>query len=203
MRRKLSSFNIADHSPNRTNDWLTPQWIIDAIGISDLDPCGYSVDGKFFTRPATYSYVPPQDGLSLPWFGSVYCNPPYDQNVRWLARCREYHEQSGKDVIVLIFNRSETKYFQEHVPYATGLIFLAGRVAFLNGQGKIQGKANAPTILIAYGEHAFSRIQNLPGIAVRVVKRKGVELPLTSPAQGQVPERSSDASESSEPNTQL
>jgi hypothetical protein len=187
---KISGFNIADHCPNRTNDWLTPQWIIDLIGKSDLDPCGYTLDGKFFTQPARYSYVPPQDGLSLPWFGSVFCNPPYDNNAAWLKKCRDYHEETGEDVIVLLFNRSDTKYFQEHVKHATGLLFIAGRVAFLNGLGKIPGKANAPSVLIAYGERAFWRCQAVPGVAVRIVTRRDVETPQTSPVLVQPTEKS-------------
>jgi hypothetical protein len=167
---KQSGFNVADHLPTRSNDWLTPQWLIDLIGVSDLDPCGYTYQGKYFSHTAKSSYVPPQDGLALPWFGSVFCNPPYDNNAAWLKKCREYHEESREDVIVLLFARTETKYFQEHVKHATGLLFIAGRVSFLNGLGEKKGQANAPSVLIAYGERAFWRIQAVPGVATRVIR---------------------------------
>jgi hypothetical protein len=62
-----------------TDTWLTPQWIIDSIGMSDLDPCGYAPNGKPFVVTAKNFYDlehAGQDGLELPWAGSIYCNPP-------------------------------------------------------------------------------------------------------------------------------
>jgi hypothetical protein len=156
----------------QSTTWLTPQWLIDLIGISDLDPCGYKLNGEFVTQCGidNYTLQDNQDGLKLPWHGSVYCNPPYDQNPIWLQKCRTYHEQTGNDVIVMLFNRSETRYFQEHVQHATGLLLVRGRVSFLNADGHAQSGANAASVLIAFGEGAFERIRNVPGIAVRILQ---------------------------------
>jgi hypothetical protein len=155
----------------RSTTWLTPQWLIDLIGISDLDPCAYKLNGEFVTKCATDNYTlqDNQDGLTLPWHGSVDCNPPYDQNPIWLAKCRSYHEETGNDVIVLIFNRSETRYFQEHVKHATGILLVQGRICFLNDQGQKQPTPNASSVLIAFGETAFDRIRKVPGISLQIL----------------------------------
>jgi hypothetical protein len=155
----------------RSNTWLTPQWIIDLIGVSDLDPCAYKLNGEFVTKCAidNYTLQDDQDGLKLPWHGSVYCNPPYNENPIWLKKCRTYHEETGNDVIVMLFNRSESVYFQENVQHATGMLLVKKRISFLNDQGHPQTGANAASVLIAFGEGAFERICNVPGIPVIIV----------------------------------
>jgi hypothetical protein len=55
---------------------LTPKWIIEALGPFDLDPCAAN------PRPwdcAFENYSKTQDGLSLPWSGVVWLNPPFDR----------------------------------------------------------------------------------------------------------------------------
>jgi hypothetical protein len=131
-----------------------------------LDPCGFlNPDGKPYVKTAItcYTLQRGQDGLKLPWFGSVFCNPPYDKNKEWLQRCWEHHRDTGEDVIVLIFARTATGYFQEYAPKATGLNFMNRRVKFLDKDGKEQGFAPVGSVLIAYGEKALNRIANVPG----------------------------------------
>jgi hypothetical protein len=86
--------------------------------------------------------------LKLPWHGSVYCNPPYNENPIWLKKCRDYHEETGNDVIVMLFNRSESVYFQENVQHATGMLLVKKRISFLNDQGHPQTGANAASVLM-------------------------------------------------------
>jgi hypothetical protein len=72
------------HLPNegKTNDWITPKRIIDVLGVFDLDPC------VSLTQPwptALKGYTVNDDGLKSPWFGRVYCNPPYGPHTgKWL-----------------------------------------------------------------------------------------------------------------------
>ena len=52
-------------------EWLTPPYILEALGSFDLDPCAPAV------RPwntAKVHYCKEQDGLSQKWFGRVWCN---------------------------------------------------------------------------------------------------------------------------------
>jgi hypothetical protein len=154
----------------RSDTWITPQWIIDKIGMSDLDPCGYKLDGKHVVTTAhqTYCLEDNQDGLALPWEGSVYCNPPYSAIPTWWEKCRKYHEETGNDVILNLFVRTETTYFQRFLPSATGIVLMAHRIKFLNSQGKIEGDANIGSVLIAYGENAYQRIKRVAGTALRL-----------------------------------
>jgi hypothetical protein len=153
--------------------WLTPTYIIDHIGLSDLDPCGYKLNGEIIVPCAhkTLTLEDNEDGLTAKWEGTVYCNPPFTRNKTWIEKCVEYHEETGNDVIVLIFCRSDTGYFQENVPRATGINLLSGKLKYLNEEGQEEGQAQVPSVLIAYGESAFERISRVPGVTCRVSPR--------------------------------
>lgn len=75
-----------------TDIWGTPQWVVslvrEGMGRIDLDPA---------TTPsnpvgAPKFYTEKDDGLLLPWFGSVYCNPPYSKPEPWIRRMVETYQ---------------------------------------------------------------------------------------------------------------
>jgi hypothetical protein len=147
--------------------WITPQWLINAIGISDLDPCGYfGPNGRPLVETAREYIVLPRDGLTEKWHGSVFCNPPYDANAAWCRKCAQYHKETGNDVFILIFAKTETEYFQETVAVASAINFLYHRVKFLTCEGRVQGSPTHPSVIIALGEGAAERIKNLAGITI-------------------------------------
>lgn len=57
------------------NEWLTPPCLLRRLGPFDLDPCS-PVNRPWDT--ARHHYTIEDDGLQQPWFGRVFCNPPYD-----------------------------------------------------------------------------------------------------------------------------
>lgn len=79
----------------------------------------------------------------------MWLNPPYGKLTEpFMAKLANHG-----DGIALIFARTETgMWFREVWPKADALLFLKGRISFLNAQGE-QAKANAgaPSVLVAYG----------------------------------------------------
>lgn len=71
------------------NEWLTPPCLLRRLGPFDLDPCS-PVNRPWDT--ARHHYTIEDDGLQQPWFGRVFCNPPYDTAliVRFIRRCVEH-----------------------------------------------------------------------------------------------------------------
>ena len=102
------------------HEWLTPKYIIDTLGPFDLDPC-YSEPRPWDT--AAKYYGESDDGLSKEWHGFVWCNPPYGEHTeKWLEKCADY-----KNVLALIFARTETKMFRRYIwEQAKGLFFFMG-----------------------------------------------------------------------------
>lgn len=134
-----------------TNVWLTPRDVIEALGPFDLDPCAAAEDPL---RCAPVGYT--EDGLERPWFGLVWCNPPYGPHVGpWLARCA-----SHGSAIALVFARTETQVMQEALRAADGVLFVAGRFKFERPDGaKTTSNAGAPSMLLAFGWEAVDRIE--------------------------------------------
>ena len=129
-----------------SDEWLTPPWLIEALGPFDLDPCSPGPRRPWDTAKVHYGIE--DDGLRQPWEGRVFLNPPYSTAKRWMARLAEHGHGTA-----LVFARTETLLWHEHVwPHATAMLFLRGRVRFHYVNGREADPAGAPSVLIAYGE---------------------------------------------------
>lgn len=139
-------------------EWLTPPELIKALGDFDLDPCS-PVKRPWDTAKTHFTIE--DDGLSKPWFGRVWLNPPYDDKAEiWLKRLADH-----RNGIALIFARTDTRSFHDYVwGRADAVLFIKGRVQFYTVDG-IRRRANgAPSVLAAYGE---SNVESLQAIASR------------------------------------
>lgn len=148
-------------SPNGGHDeWLTPPRIIHALGPFDLDPCS-PIARPWDTAAQHYTRI--DDGLTKPWRGRVWLNPPYGKETgAWLKRLADHGNG-----IALVFARTETRMFFEHVwPKAKALLFLEGRLHFhyVDGQ-RAPANSGGPSVLIAYGEACAMGLElcGLPG----------------------------------------
>ena len=140
-----------------TDDWLTPPEILAALGPFDLDPC-VPETGPAPWSTATSHYRPTEDGLTAPWFGFVWLNPPYSRPAPWLERLANHGEG-----IALIFARTETGWWHDFVwPKASRLLFIRRRVSFIaaDGDPRIGHNAPAPSVLVAYGAEAAARLDS-------------------------------------------
>lgn len=149
-----------------TDIWLTPRWILNALGDFDLDPCSAPDPGLWPT--ARHHITLPDDGLMHLWDGRVWLNPPYGRHIGvWLERMALHNQGTA-----LIFARTETALFRRHVwQAASALLFLHRRVVFHHADGSIPdtsrggGQAGAPSVLVAYGPNDAHRLAQcgLPG----------------------------------------
>lgn len=140
-----------------TETWLTPPWLLDALGHFDLDPCAAPEPRPWPT--AEFHYTEADDGLNRAWPANamVWCNPPYGDAVgAWLARCRAHPGPA----LALVFARTETAWFHEHVwNAAAAVLFLEGRLHFHHPDGRRAAhNAGAPSCIVAYGAVALFRL---------------------------------------------
>ena len=143
-----------------TNVWLTPKFVIDALGPFDLDPCAAPEPRPWPT--AKRHIVKAENGLKQPWGGFVFCNPPYGpESGDWVEKLA-----SHGNGIALVFARTETKWFQAVVCRASLLFFPAGRFSFCRPDGT-DGNSNsgAPSVFLAFGDEAARRLEKaaMPG----------------------------------------
>lgn len=98
---------------------------------------------------AATHYTLKDDGLSRPWHGRVWLNPPYSREaVKWLRRLADHGNG-----IALTFARTETAWFFETIwNAATAVLFIEGRLHFHHQDGtRAAANAGAPSVLSAYG----------------------------------------------------
>jgi len=115
----------------------------------DLDPCSNSLESP--NVPATVHYVEALDGLSLPWFGRVWLNPPYGRSLsKWVAKAiEEYESKRVTEVYILVPARTDTQWHKSLDSYAR--CYLTGRLKFQNPANG-GNSAPFPSVLFSLGK---------------------------------------------------
>lgn len=151
----------------KTNDWLTPPEIIQALGTFDLDPCAHP---KQFYRTAAKMIAPPNDGLHAEWSGRIWLNPPYGSQLRsWINRL-----SCWGNGIALVPARTEVEsWFWPYIwEAADAILFIRGRLYFRKPDGSKRGNAGHGSVLAAYGKQNVKALQSSK-IAGQFIKLKG------------------------------
>lgn len=130
-------------------EWYTPPDIFRALGLEfDLDPCAPRLPAASWI-PARKRYSLPVDGLTEPWFGRVWLNPPYaDQTQRWVGRLVDHG-----DGVALTFARVDTPWWQAAASAASLVCMIAGRLEYIPGDPSFRrrSRSGAPSSLLAFG----------------------------------------------------
>ncbi len=136
-----------DSAKNKTVDWYTPKWIFDELGLTfDLDPC--QPEHGISWIPAKKYYSIKDDGLKQEWSGLVWLNPPYgDHTPAWLKKMHAH-----RNGLALVFARTDCKWFHDYVANADAILFMKGRVKFVDWLGVTGGNgAGSGSMLVAWG----------------------------------------------------
>ena len=136
-----------ERGSNRTDEWYTPKYIIDALGKFDLDPCAPSEN--FYT--AKQCYTKDIDGLSQEWYGRVWLTPPYKNPL--IGKFVKQLVEHGNGM-ALVFNRMDTKLWHDLIfPNTTAMLILKGRLTFVSPDGtKPNSGAGCGSVLVAFGD---------------------------------------------------
>ena len=145
------------HQKNRkvsSIEWYTPQWLVERLGPFDTDPCS-PMEPPYTIAPLSYNKE--QDGLSNPWLGVVWLNPPYSRKLL-RAFCERMSEYNNG--IALLVNRQDNLLFQEVIfPTAKSMLFMRHRVKFLRPDGT-SGSPFFGSCLVAWGDECDRRLSS-------------------------------------------
>ncbi len=143
--------------------WLTPRFILEALGKFDLDPCAAS-QNRDWVCPASFSRE--ENGLQLPWQGRVFMNPPFSNTAPWLRK-----HAAHANGISLVPASIESRVWREFVwPYAVGILLLHGRTRFCNPDGSsTTGRPLRSIALIGWTTHDAVKLSD-SGIAGVFIK---------------------------------
>jgi hypothetical protein len=113
-----------------TPEWYTPAHIVTAVvavlGSIDLDPCADPGHGI----PASQHFTAGDDGLSQPWRGRIYMNPPYGREiVPWIEKlAEEFRYGNVTEAIALLPARVDTAWWRR-LPHREW-VAVTGRLTF-------------------------------------------------------------------------
>jgi ParB family transcriptional regulator, chromosome partitioning protein len=138
--------------PNNTgnNEWYTPAKYVElarkVLGSIDLDPASHPIAQK--TVKAARFFTEADDGLTKPWRGRVFCNPPYSKGLitpfvdKLLS---EIASGNVREAILLTHNHSDTRWFQAVLGQARRVCFTAGRLNFYGPNSEIAAPVQGQT----------------------------------------------------------
>lgn len=131
----------------------TPKWVYQPLGLFDLDPCaGETTD----IARVNYRLENGENGLELPWFGFVWCNPPFSQKEIWASKMKEH----GNGIMVLP-ERGSAPWCGPLKLYTEFHFVMGKKINFEGGPSS----NSLGSILFPFGSEAIDRITNsgLPG----------------------------------------
>lgn len=131
---------------SENDKWATPQFFFDALDEEfhfTLDAAASDDNAKcerYFTQE--------KNGLAQSWQGeTVFCNPPYGRTVgEWVKKAHDEHAKGDCTIVMLLFARTDTKWFHDYILGTAEVRFVKGRLKF--GDGK--NSAPFPSIVVIY-----------------------------------------------------
>lgn len=145
-----------------TSEWYTPAPYVwrarQVMGGIDLDPASSAEANA--TVGALEWYGRGQDGLTLPWFGRVWLNPPYSdyagQAAAWAGRLlREYVIGNVEQACMLVnMSVAYQPAFQAIAGVATAALCIVNhRIAFVPGGGGQGARPSQSNVIYYVGPH--------------------------------------------------
>lgn len=147
----LIGINKENYRPN--NDYYTPEWIFERLGLRfDLDVAAPANGVPWVPADAWYSIE--DDGLTQPWKGLIWMNPPYSQCVPWVTKFMEH----GNGIALLPTSKAAwfKRLFDEP---KVRVLHPSQNVRFITPTNEIKG-IFMPTLLFGMGDKAIQALKN-------------------------------------------
>jgi phage N-6-adenine-methyltransferase len=150
---ETASFYTHTANSSAFEAWTTPAWLLERLhqvfGTFDLDPCSSTKDRRLTRVKARAYFTSEDDGLSLPWTGTVFLNPPYGRQIKlWTSKAhREHSTGNAQTVIALVPARTDTLWWHTDIAGKATVFFIKGRLSFGDGSQP----APFPSALVIWG----------------------------------------------------
>lgn len=127
----------------QSDEWATPR---DRFAEWDQEFGPFTLDAAATADNALCEnfYTAADDGLTQPWSGTVWVNPPYSTVARWIAKGYQA-AQDGATVVLLVPARTDTRWWHEWAVKGD-VRFLKGRLRF----GDATSGAPFPSALVVF-----------------------------------------------------
>lgn len=128
------------------NEWFTPDDLFREIehryGPFDIDAAASEKNAK-----CDLFYDEQADGLSQPWEGVVWCNPPYKNIIDWVRKAfNECRCGRCKRAVLLLPAQTSTAWFHDYALKYGDLYWVRGKRKF----GGAKGSAIMPSLVVVF-----------------------------------------------------
>lgn len=145
-------------NPSDSDEHYTPRWVFDAMGVEfDLDVAAPQ-EGSFV--PAKRRFTIHDDGLTKPWSGLVWCNPPFSQADSWTRRWS--HHADG----VLLAPFAKSAWLHDVAARCDTLVIPNRLIDFLRPDGR-KGSISYACFIAGRGKGA-EIVRRVDGVALSV-----------------------------------
>jgi phage N-6-adenine-methyltransferase len=119
-------------------EWYTPASYLDCarrvLGEFDLDPASSAVAQEQVQARAYFTKE--GDGLTQPWQGKVWCNPPYCDAGKFVDKLlTELSAGRTTEAVLLVNAYCDTRWFHRAAAACAAICFLLGRIYFERPDG--------------------------------------------------------------------
>lgn len=116
------------HTRN-TDEWGTPRWLFDLLDrefVFHVDVCASAKN-----RKAPIYFNKRDNGLNQKWLSSAWCNPPYSNQIPWIAKADlEYRQPYCNQVVMLLKHDPSTTHGKMVANLADELRIIQHRIKF-------------------------------------------------------------------------
>ena len=151
-----------EQNQQTSDDLYTPRWIFDRMAITfDLDVA--APPGGVEWIPANRYFTLADDGLTTPWEGRVWMNPPYSHPAPWSNRFIDH----GHGVALLTVAKSA--WSQRLWDHADAIVFIATGTEFVVSHDVTGGDNRyrqifTPVWLVAFGDECVNAIARVGSV---------------------------------------
>jgi phage N-6-adenine-methyltransferase len=135
---------------SNTDIWSTPKnffLALDAEFHFNLDVCALPENAK-----CDRFFSPDDDGLSRPWRGTCWMNPPYGRTISAWMRKAYRSARQGATVVCLVPARTDTDWWHKYA--------VNGEIRFIRGRLKFGGKIQSapfPSAVVVFRPEQVNR----------------------------------------------
>lgn len=143
-------FTVPAQGPD-TDERYTPLWLVESLGTFDLDPCS-PIDGPLHGQASRW-FSKQDDGLSQPWHGRVFLNPPFSNAAPWVDRFLQH--ANGIALLPVSNSRWRTKAMRQ-----AELMWMPDDIKFI-GVTHSQQRISMPIFVMAIGGGNAAKLHGL------------------------------------------
>ena len=167
--RKRNAHREAEALRNGSDEWFTPAAVVElarqVLGVIDLDPASNEVAQR--TVRATRWFSKADNGLTHPWEGRVFLNPPYSfPLVRNFTRklIEEHNTGHVAAAILIVNNATDAQWFQDLLARFP-VCLTRGRIKFYRAdRAPVSPRLGQAIFYLGSGVERFAEVFSVLGV---------------------------------------